>query len=105
MSLPLLTLYQGQDRDVLLVGPTNPPDLSLYEEVRVTCAALALTLSSASPTQLELQNGGVDVLLHIRVAHLVGKPLGVHGYQLEARTGTLWYDVAEQGPIQLLAHA
>lgn len=105
MSLPLLTLYQGLDRDVLLVGPANPPDLSVYDEVRVVCGSLGISKSSLDPAQLELQNAGVDVLVHLRVADLAGDAVGIHAYQLEARTGALWYDVAEQGPIQLLRSA
>jgi hypothetical protein len=105
MSLPILRAYIGLYADLPILGPGEASfNFNDYAETRLVCTALGITKSSLDATELEITNGGADLLLHLVPADTTGKPEGSYPWELQVRTASpaaAWRDVAGVGPLVL----
>lgn len=109
MGLPILRAYVGLYADVPILGPGAASfSFNDYAETRLVCTALGIAKSSLDAAQLEITNGGADLMLHLVPGDTIGMAEGTYPWELQVRTASpaaAWRDVAGIGPLVLQAPA
>jgi hypothetical protein len=109
MSLPILRTFIGLYADLPIIGPGEVAfSFNDYAETRLVCTTLGITKVSSNPAQLEITNGGADLMLHLVPGDTSGKAEGSYPWELQVRSASpvaAWRDVAGTGPFLLQAPA